>query len=283
MCYTLEFFLFISYSFNLMKIKIRTPISYYGWKQSMLATILPLIPKHAIYVEPFFWGGAVYRAKQPVACEVINDVNMNVVNFYEVLKHNYLQLRSYIEKTLHSRETYKKALLIYESPWLFPDNPIVRAWSFYVVCNQWFATRIGSWWYDKAKRAHTVQNKIDRFGEFLTERIKYTQIEQNDACKVIRSRDREDAFHYVDPPYINTSQGHYGGYTEEHYTQLLDTLEKVKWKFLLSSYPSKILEGYIKKNGRYTKRIDKPLTANGAKSGQTRKRKIEVLTANYPI
>ena len=67
---------------------------------------------------------------------------MNVVNFYEVLKHNYLQLRGYIEKTLHSRETYKKALLIYESPWLFAENPIVRAWSFYVVCNQGFATRI---------------------------------------------------------------------------------------------------------------------------------------------
>lgn len=117
----------------------------------------------------------------------------------------------------------------------------------------------------------------------MTERLKYTQIEQNDAVKVIRSRDREDAFHYVDPPYINTSQGHYGGYTEVHYTDLLDVLENVKGKFLLSSYPTEILKIYTKKNGWFTKKIDKPLTANGAKGGQTRKRKIEVLTANYPI
>jgi len=249
----------------------------------MLAYILPLIPKHNIYIEPFFWGGAVYRAKQPATCEVINDVNMNVVNFYEVLKHDYLKLRSYIQKTLHSRETYKKALMVYESPRLFSDNPIIRARAFYVVCNQGFATRIWSRGYDKAKRANTVQNKIDRFGEFLTERIKYTQIEQNDALKVIRSRDREDAFHYVDPPYVDSDQWHYWGYTLEHYNELLKTLETIKGKFLLSSYPSKILSIYTKRNGRYTKKVNKPLTSNGAKNGQTRKRKIEVLTANYPI
>ena len=249
----------------------------------MLKSILPLIPEHNIYIEPFFWWGAVYRWKKPAICEVINDVNMNVVNFYEVLKHDYLKLRSYIQKTLHSRETYKKALLIYESPWLFSENPVLRARSFYTLNNQGFCSRIGSWWYDKEKRANTVQNKIDRFGEFLTERIKYTQIEQNDALKVIRSRDREDAFIYADPPYINTDQWHYGGYTLEHFNNLLKTLEQVKGKFLLSSYPSKILAIYSKRNGWYTKKVDKPLTANGAKKWQTRKRKTEVLTANYPI
>ena len=94
----------------------KTPISYYGGKQSMLRHILPLIPAHKIYVEPFFGGGAVYWAKEPVKCEVINDTNMNVVNFYEVLKHNYFDLRKRVEATLHSRETYKKAMIIYDSP-----------------------------------------------------------------------------------------------------------------------------------------------------------------------
>ncbi|WP_407928589.1 DNA adenine methylase [Chryseobacterium sp. C-71] len=37
----------------------------------MLKNILPLIPDHRIYVEPFFGGGSVYRAKAPAPCEVI--------------------------------------------------------------------------------------------------------------------------------------------------------------------------------------------------------------------
>ncbi|HEU0226617.1 MAG TPA: DNA adenine methylase [Arachidicoccus soli] len=50
---------------------MKTPISYYGGKQSMLKHILPLIPEHTVYVEPFFGGGAVFRAKEPKNVEVI--------------------------------------------------------------------------------------------------------------------------------------------------------------------------------------------------------------------
>ncbi len=39
----------------------KTPISYYGGKQNMLKHILPIIPKHEIYVEAFFGGGAQIR------------------------------------------------------------------------------------------------------------------------------------------------------------------------------------------------------------------------------
>lgn len=42
------------------KARLKTPISYYGGKQSMLKHILPIIPEHTIYVEPFFGGGAVF-------------------------------------------------------------------------------------------------------------------------------------------------------------------------------------------------------------------------------
>lgn len=57
----------------IVKPQMKTPISYYGGKQSMLKDILPRIPEHRIYTEVFFGGGAVYWAKQPVEVEVIND------------------------------------------------------------------------------------------------------------------------------------------------------------------------------------------------------------------
>ena len=262
---------------------MKTPISYYGGKQQLLQHILPIIPEHDLYVEPFFGGGAVYWAKEPAKCEVVNDVNMNIVNFYEVLKHSYFDLRKLVEATLHSRETYKKAMIIYDSPWLFPDNPVLRAWAFWVVTNQGFSCRIGTWGYDRDKRAKTIQNKVDAFQEELTDRMRYTQIECNEAHKVIESRDTETTFFYVDPPYIDSNQGHYGGYTHEHFRRDLDALSKVKGKFLLSSYPSEILDEYVAKNGWYSVSVDKALSAGNGSASPTRRRKTEMLTTNYPI
>lgn len=262
---------------------MKSPISYYGGKQSMVNDILPLIPEHKIYVEPFFGGGAIYWAKEPSHTEVINDVNMNVVNFYEVLKNAYFDLKKRIEATLHSRETYKKAMIIYDCPWLFADDPVIRAWAFFVVTNQGFSCKIGTWGYDRDKRAKTIQNNIDRFQEELADRIKYTQIENNKANKVILSRDTPETFVYADPPYIDSDQGHYGGYTEEHFKLDLDALTSMKGKFLLSSYPSEILDRYVEENGLFQIAYDKPLGAGNGAVVKTRSRKIEVLTSNYDL
>lgn len=266
------------------KVLLKTPISYYGWKQSMLSDILPLIPEHHIYIEPYFGGWSVYWAKQPAKCEVINDVNMNVINFYKVLKNKGQELEQKIKETLHSRETYRKALFIYDCPRLFNDDSVTRAWAFYVVTNQGFLNKIGSRWYDRERRSSVVfKNKVDMFGLDLMDRLRHTQIEQNDAYKVIQSRDRVDAFIYADPPYIGTNQWHYGGYEKEHFIRDLDVLANIKWKFLLSNYPSEILNEYIKKYNWYVKTFDKPLSASHNRNSWAIKRKKEVLVANYPI
>jgi len=81
-----------------------------------------------------------------------------------------------------------------------------------------FACSTKSWGYDKySKRVKSFQNKKLRFDSSIAERLENTQIENNDALKVITSRDAVDAFHYVDPPYINSNQGHYEGYTVIRY------------------------------------------------------------------
>lgn len=70
----------------ILKPIMRTPVSYYGGKQSMLNEILPRIPKHRIYTEVFFGVGAVFWAKEKVEVEVVNDLNREVINFYQQLK-----------------------------------------------------------------------------------------------------------------------------------------------------------------------------------------------------
>jgi len=260
----------------------KTPITYYGGKINMLKHILPLIPQHKIYTEAFFGGGAVFFAKEPVESEIINDTNNMVVNFYEVIKTDFDWLKKRIEATCFSRATYKVADVIYRMPNLFDKKQ--QAWAFYVATNMGFSCQIGSWGYDRyGKRTKAFRNKKIAFDETIHQRLENVQIENNDACKVISSRDTDDAFHYVDPPYINVHQGHYEGYTKDDYTNLLNTLVQVKGKFLLSSYPTEILDGYIERFGWYTKTFTKTLSASKGEAGKSRKKKIEVLTANFPI
>ena len=48
----------------------------------MLKYILPVIPAHDTYIEPFAGGLAVFLAKERAKVEVINDLNDEVSGFY---------------------------------------------------------------------------------------------------------------------------------------------------------------------------------------------------------
>lgn len=261
------------------KIHLKTPITYYGGKQQMLRIILPLIPNHKIYTEAFFGGGALFFAKEPSDVEIINDSNSEVSNFYKILKTRYAELQSRIEQTLHSRREYADSMIIYENPHLF--NEMERAAAFYILTNQGWGSKIGSWGYSVQDNKTSLKdfNKKRQFTDEYSNRLNLTQIENNDVIKVIQSRDTEDTFHYLDPPYLNCNQGHYSGYTLNDFEQLLTALTSIKGKFLMSSYPEKILEKYVEDNGWYSVSI----VISKSVSNKIGAKKTEVLTANYPI
>lgn len=173
----------------------------------MLRHILPNIPKHRIYTEAYFGGGAVLFAKDRAESEVINDLNAMVINFYEVCTNDFDNLKAKIEATLFSRATYSVAYVIYRMPHLF--NKLQQAWAFYVATNMGFGCRIGSWGFDKyGKRVKAFINKKMNFDESIPKRLAKAQIETGNAIKVIKQYDTPDAFHYIDPPYIETNMGH---------------------------------------------------------------------------
>lgn len=223
----------------------------------------------------------MFWAKEPAPVEIINDTNMNVVNFYEVLQRDHQALHQKLKETLHSRETYKKATLIYHCPRLFADDKVIRARAFWVATNQGFANKVGSRGFARTNRAQTIQNKIDAFSEQLTARLRPVQIEQHPAHKVIQSRDAPDAFFYCDPPYIGSNQGHYAGYTEKQYHCDLTVLAGIKGKFMLSSYPNTVLNAFVKQHGRKVLRFEKMLSASNGRLVGERSRKTELLIMNY--
>jgi DNA adenine methylase len=257
---------------------MKTPITWYGGKQNMLPHILPIIPEHRIYVEPFFGGGAVYFSKEQVKCEVINDLNKEATNFYYQVKVNYQDLHTEIDSTLHSHQSFKDAKVVYSNPHLF--DGVKRAWAFHTVCIQSFSSGLTTFGFDRiGTTAKKVANKSISFSDALAERLRYTTIESDDALKVIKRYDHEDAFIYVDPPYFNSNCGHYKGYSENDFIELLETLKQVKGKFLLSSYPSDVLRKYTSDNSWERKVFEKKIAVSKNAKGL----KEEVLTANYKI
>lgn len=244
----------------------------------MLQHILPIMPEHTVYVEPFFGGGAVFFSKEPVKCEVINDVNKEATNFYYQVKVNNEALRREISTTLHSHESYRDAKVVYTYPHLF--DGVKRAWAFHTLSNQSFSAGLSTFGFDRiGTTAKKIANKALSFTDALEARLRFTTIEHDDAIKVIRRYDCESAFIYADPPYFNSNCGHYKGYTEVDFTNLLQTLSQVKGRFLLSSYPSEVLEKFIRSNDWHCKVFEKKIAVSKNAKGV----KKEVLTANYPI
>lgn len=184
-----------------------------------------------------------------------------------------------IDETPYSRDVYKQALVVYQNAFIF--KPEIRAWAFWVCTIQGFSNKIGSWRSatTRSKESLLNFNKKNAFDESLSKRLELVQMENKDAIELIKKQDSPETFFYLDPPYVDANQGHYGGYTQEHFNNLIDTLKTIEGKFLLSSYPNAYLDAARSELGWFSNDKDMCLSA----SRNSNKRKTEALTANYPI
>lgn len=252
---------------------MKTPITYWGGKQQLIPKLLPLIPVHRQYCEPFFGGGALYFAKRPSEIEFINDINGEMVNFYTILKRKFPELKEEIECTLHSEFQHRQAQDIYADPLKHKD--VMRAWAVWMLSKQSIYSILTNSWKVEIERntAKQFQWSKECFTLNYARRLEATSIFSRDALSVIRATDTKTTFHYLDPPYYNSDCGHYKGYSEDDFCNLLELISGIDGKFLLSSYPSDILNEYIKRNSWQSIVIEMPRVAGGTKS--------EVLTMNY--
>ncbi|MCK7559409.1 DNA adenine methylase [Chitinophaga sedimenti] len=261
---------------------MKSLLTYYGGKQKMAPIIDTFIVPHVLYEEPFAGGAAYFWYKRPSEVEILNDINGELINFYRVVQNQYHELQAMLSVTLHSRQIHQHAWIMYLYPELF--TPVQRAWAVWVLATQSFASRLdGSWGFDVSSdtTSKKVINSREEFTVRYAKRLEHVQLECKDALYMITSRDTPDSFFYCDPPYFNSDMGHYKGYTKRDFTELLDVLTAIKGKFLLSSYPSKILDTYVAKFGWAQHQVEQIVSVN-LKSGKG-KPKIEVLTANYPL
>lgn len=209
----------------------------------MSKRIVAMIPKHTCYVEPFAGGAAVYFAKPVPAVtdghnyrEVLNDTDGRITNFYKVLKERPDELLAALDATLYSRAGYTEALCD-------QGTDVERARRWFINIQQSFANKsAGGWCTGKqvSSRNHpkTFAQKIDAL-RACADRVRHAYIECDDALAVIKRFDGPGTFFYVDPPYVDAHQGHYGGYTQANLDALITTLDQCEGSFLLSGYDNK--------------------------------------------
>jgi len=216
---------------------MKSPIKWMGGKSRSVKKIVPNIPVHKTYVEPFFGAGWVFFGKEPSNMEIINDVNSQLINFFEVLKCNSEELIERINLTFRSRELFLKYRDSLDCENL---SPLEKAFRFYYInqnafgglirynskgkCNSPFAGSpdsfsLSSYWdYEKLKKAH--------------ERLKDVVVENDTYQKIIKRYDREYTFFYLDPPY--ESKGRYNGDNFFDYDELKQLCLDIKGKFILT-------------------------------------------------
>lgn len=218
-------------------------ISYYGGKQRMASKIIPFIPKHTVYAEPFC-GGATILFKKPWPNvsntdhyrEAINDTSEQIINMYRMFQTRFDEIHHLLENTLYSEAEHQKAISICRR--YIEACDLWRAWAYYVNIQQSFSGKLGAGWrrgvYGR-NLSSTWSKKIENLNEYKS-RMSSVQISCTDALKFIGQWDSPQTFFYCDPPYPGAHQGHYSGYSVEEFRDLVETLKTIKGSMMLSCY-----------------------------------------------
>lgn len=220
-----------------MRRDFATPLTYYGGKQNLVKHLLPLLPPHKVYVEPFCGGCALLWAKglprvfnNNTGLEVINDTNGRLINFWRMLRDRGDELATKLQLTPYAKDEYTLGL----EP---SDDELEDARRFFASLQQAFSHKWGAGWGRSVvmSQCKLWNNRVDGFAQVYT-RIRNVHIEHVDALACIKNWDSPDTLFYVDPPYPATDQGHYKGYTAEDFAALVETLDGIQGSYLLSCY-----------------------------------------------
>ncbi len=269
---------------------MKPPFAYYGGKIGMARRIVAMLPPHRTYIEPFFGSGAVLFAKPPASCEIVNDVDRNVVTFFRVLRERTDELIDVCALTPHARAEYEDALLDCEL------GDLERARRFWVRVNQSFAKTAGrqTGWSVTTARTQSVPGsilgRIARFAD-AAQRLMHCSIECCDAADLIdRLAAGTDTAIYADPPYLaSTRRGrdrqrpadylHDMG-DEAGHRRLAEALHATPAAVLLSGYASPLYDDLY---GDW-ERIEVPVLAHAANAvTATRGERTEVIWSNRSL
>jgi DNA adenine methylase len=207
------------------------PLSYIGGKNRLATTIIPLLPEHITYVEPFAGGAQVLFHKQPSNVEVLNDLDYDVVNFFRVCQWHYEELIRYLHFCLISRKLHE--LHLAANPATLTD--IQRAGRFFYLQKNSFGGLVvkQKFHYGVTQPPNYNVERIPEIIEKTHKRLARVQVESLPYQQVLEKYDRPTTVFYADPPYWERKLYKHN-FTEQDFIELEKRLASVKGKVLLS-------------------------------------------------
>lgn len=258
---------------------------WYGGKFSHLSWLLPLLPKSFHFCEPFGGSGAVLLNRQPSEVETYNDLDGEVVNFFEVLRSQKSTLIEQISLTPFSRKELASACVVEGKVDL-----LERARRFYVRARQ-VRTGLaqtaseGRWAACTGTSRGGMSGSVRRWLggidklEDIAERLLRVQIENRPANDVIKFYDSPKTLFYCDPPYIHSTRGDSKAYSYEmtnaEHEELAGVLNNVKGKVALSNYDCELMD-HLYPSPKWRKFVAPEKIIHSTKDKRT-----EVLWMNY--
>jgi DNA adenine methylase len=237
---------------------IQSILRYPGAKWRVAEWLVSHFPKHQCYLEPFFGSGAAFFTKQPSSIEILNDIDSNVINLFQVMREYPLELCQQIELTPWSQDEYASAVAAIRIEWNYTNasdiERLERARVFLVAHWQMFGrknvtSRKGwSWRYTKAPVS--VWNKLPERLEMAVNRLRNAQIANTDAIELIRQCNQKDVLIYCDPPYLGETRSHGRMYEHEmkeanKHLELIQVLQAHCGPAILSGYESSLYQAHL--------------------------------------
>lgn len=269
---------------------MKPPFTYFGGKTSIAPQIAALLPPHEHYVEPFAGSLAVLLAKRPSPMETVNDLDGDVMNFWQVLRDRPLELERVCALTPHSRAEHQAALDA--TPSLVRLDDIERARRLWVRLSQGRGGMLGQrtgWRFNEAKpNGAAMPQYLEAYVSRIppaARRIARVSLECRPAVDMIAAYGKHPSvLIYADPPYLDSTRSHgqHGNvYRQEmrreaQHQELADALLAARGAVVLSGYHSPLYDELY--DGWH--RLE--LAAFAGNSIEQRKR-VEVLWSNRPF
>ena len=220
---------------------------WYGGKYSHLNFLAPLLPNDATHFCDVYGGSAaVLMNVGPYPVETFNDIDSELVNFFQALRNQGPKLIKAIGLTPFSRE--ELALACEPAKGL---TKLERARRFYIRARQ---TRTGlAQTSSEGRWAHCVLTSragmagavsrwlgsVEGLAE-IAQRLQRVQIENAPAVEVIQRYDTENTLFYLDPPYVHSARGDAAAYgfemTDADHVELSEVLHSIRGRAVLSGY-----------------------------------------------
>jgi DNA adenine methylase len=211
---------------------------YPGGKTPYWKRIVPYFPSHHTYVEPFGGSAAVLLNKEPSYAEVLNDVDGDIVHFFEVLREQRDDLVDWLQHVPYSRDVFEEWADDYWAG-VRPEDDIERAgrWLYlrFSNFNAALDRRNGFKTGGKRNEARSFRSAIEDLEE-ICDRLREVTIENQDYSGVIERYDREDTLLYLDPPYVDPNRNYYRQGSDEPFdhASLVDELRDVEGYWVCS-------------------------------------------------